>query len=50
MPCKVYIKLTFTYFTTMSDLAKLDIVLIVGPDISGERLPDHWSSGLLGHL
>ena len=34
---KVYIndetKLTLTYFTTMSNLAKLDFVLIVGPDI-----------------
>ena len=35
---KVYInddpKLTLTYFMTMSNLAKLVIVLIVGPDIS----------------
>ena len=34
---KVYInddpKLTLTYFTTITNFAKLDFVLIVGPDI-----------------
>ena len=44
---KVYInddpELTLTYFTTMSNLAKLVFVII--SQISGERLQDHWSSG-----
>ena len=35
---------TLTYFTTMSNFAKLIFVLIVGPE-TGERLQDHWSSG-----
>ena len=39
-------ELTLTYFTTMSNLAKLVFVLIVGK-ISGERLQDHWSSGFI---
>ena len=37
--------LTSTYFTARSNLSKLLIVLI--PDqLSGERLQEHWSSGL----
>ena len=43
---KVYIndypELTLTYFTTMSNLAELVFVLIVG-----EHLQDHLSSGLI---
>ena len=33
----------------MSNLAKLVFVLIAG-QISGERLHDHWSSGLYNHI
>ena len=36
--------LSLTYFTTMSNSAKLVFVHIVGP-LSGARLQDHWSSG-----
>ena len=35
---------TLTYFTTMSNLAKIVFVLTVA-QISGKCLQDHWSSG-----
>ena len=49
---KVYInddhELTLTHFKTMSNLAKRSFVLTDGPDqISGERLQDHWFSGII---
>ena len=46
---KVYInddpELTLTHFKTMLIFVKLVFVLTVVPDILGERLQDHWSSG-----
>ena len=48
---RVYInddpELTLTYFTTMSNLAK---IVCFFPKISGERLQDHWSTGFFCHV